>query len=97
MNIFLKKGKKIKKVKLEERFNSIYDILVNIGGAVEQMRDPFVSIHVEEDCLEWRFCGHLGYGGKYRSDRNKVDCYSEDENEYRKDLIKKINNELSKV
>lgn len=31
---------------------------------------------------EWRFCGLLGFGGKFRnfSDRLYVDCYPENEN-----------------
>ena len=62
----------------EERANKVYDILVNIGGASEYMRDSFVYHHSDYtngNCTEWRFMGKLGYGGKYRSNYNAVDCY----------------------
>lgn len=79
--------------------NKIYDVLVHDGGAVEHMRTSFIYHHSEskEGCDEWRFIGKLGFGGKYRSRYNKVDCYSEDENPERLKLIKKINNKLSKI
>lgn len=83
----------------EEYFNKIYDILVNLGGAPENERIPFVYEHLREDypCNEWRFCGKLGFGGKYRSMRNSVDCYQEDETNERVELIKQMNIELAKA
>ena len=83
--------------------NDVYDILVRLGGAAEHMRDAFVSAHITEEkwmnecCQEWRFCGWLGFGGKYWSRRNVVDCYREDETPERLELIKKMNEELKKV
>jgi hypothetical protein len=83
--------------------NDVYDILVNPGGASEHMREAFVDAHIHEDkffgdcCDEWRFQGYLGFGGKYRSKTNKVDCYSEDENPKRIELVKEINKKLSEV
>lgn len=88
----------------EDRANKIYDILVNSGGAAEDMRDSFIYHHTDnkygesnEVCTEWRFCGKLGYGGKYRSDYNTVDCYLEDETEEILKIIDEINKELHEI
>ena len=84
----------------EERLNAIYDLLVSIGGASETYRYSFISEHVRNEdfaCREWRFCGHLGFGGKYRSQTNKVDCYQEDETPERLAIIEKLNKELAKL
>lgn len=82
-----------------EKANKIYDLLVNIGGALESERDDFIFEHVgsEYGCQEWRFSGKLGFGGKYRSERNEVDCYREDETPKRLKIIEELNNELSKL
>lgn len=79
--------------------NKVYDILVNDGGANENMRDSFIYHHsvLKEVCDEWRFMGFLGFGGKYRSKRNTVDCYTEDETFDRIELIKRINNKLAQL
>lgn len=45
-------------------------------------------------CNEWRFSGHLGFGGKYWSQRNDVTCYQEDMTEERRILIDKTNEKL---
>lgn len=78
--------------------NKIYDILVGLGGASpnESDRSNFIYHHVKskDGCTEYRFGGKFGFGGKYRSLTNSVDCYSEDENPYRIELIDKINQEL---
>ena len=79
--------------------DKIYDVLVNIGGAYEGERDSFIYHHCtyKDGCDEWRFQGKLGYGGKYRSRYNKVDCYLEDETKERLHLIKEINAALLKI
>lgn len=90
----------------EERANKIYDVLVNLGGAPESMRFAFIYHYTKSDertstfdtiPSEWRFQGKLGYGGKYWTERNAVNCYSEDETPEILKLIKDINNELSKL
>ncbi len=76
---------------------SVYDILIKIGGANESMRGSFIQNHSDKEypCTEWRFCGHLGFGGKYRSKTNTVTCYSEDETPKRLAIIREINTALS--
>lgn len=82
-----------------KRFNLIYDLLVSIGGADESDRYSFIHAHVKDkyECTEWRFCGKLGFGGKYRKRRNQVDCYSEDSNRERNKIIKELNIALDKI
>lgn len=86
-------------VPTNELANKIYDVLVNLGGASEHERSGFIYHHVDskDGCDEWRFQGKLGYGGKYRSRYNTVDCYQEDETKERLKLIKQINSLLFKV
>jgi hypothetical protein len=79
----------------ERRLNLIYDLLVSIGGANERYRQEFILIHMEEPpCREYRFSGHLGFGGKYRSQTNTVDCYLGDENFERRNVISTLNKAL---
>lgn len=80
-------------------YGQVFDLLVRIGGAPESQRDDFIYRHVRDryPCHEYRFQGKLGFGGKYRSRTNKVDCYPEDENDLRKSIIFQLNNELRKL
>lgn len=80
-------------VKSESELDSIFTILVEIGGANESMRSSFIHNHID-GCKEWRFMGYLGYGGKYRSKSNTVDCYLEDETPNRLEIIEKLNRRL---
>lgn len=77
--------------------NKIFDLLESIGGAHESMRSDFVHNHTEATCDEYRFQGHLGFGGKYRRWKNGVDCYREDETPERLDIIKRLNEALQKL
>ena len=79
--------------------NKIYDLLQNMGGALESERSDFIYHHVisKDSCNEWRFRGKLGFGGKYRAKNNSVDCYKEDLNTERSELINTLNNELKKI
>lgn len=82
-----------------ERANRIYDLLVSIGGASESERFDFIYHHTESEygCSEWRFCGHLGFGGKYWCKYNSVSCYREDETSERTKIMNFLNEELSKI
>jgi len=79
--------------------NLVYDILEKLGGAAPSQRIPFVYEHLESKyrCLEWRFMGKLGMGGKYRSERNKVDYYPEDETPEMVEATNLINAALKKL
>jgi hypothetical protein len=75
------------KEKTEGFYEAVYDILVRIGRADPKDKSDFVRSFMDKKypCTEWRFCGLLGFGGKYRS-YNKVNCYSEDETPERLDI-----------
>ena len=79
----------------KELAEKVYDILVNIGGANADDKSSFVLHHAYLErnaiCQEWRFQGKLGYGGKYYSQINIVDCYLEDRTPKRIKLIEEIN------
>jgi len=65
--------------KLTEDFaNKVYDILVQFG-AREAERFEFIYHHcvAKDGCMEWRFQGMFGFGGKYRSGWNGVTAYPE--------------------
>lgn len=83
----------------EDFANKVFDILVSHCGAREDERPDFIWHHCKylHGCMEFRFRGHLGFGGKYRSKRNCVTYYPEDQT-VEKDTIEKMTNEaLSKI
>ena len=61
--------------------NKIYDILVPVCKAMESERSGFVcEVTSDNHGCEWRFCGNLGFGGKFYWDCEwRVSCYPEDE------------------
>jgi hypothetical protein len=67
-----------------EQAAQAFDILVRHAGARADERDLFVH-HVSNPfspAKEYRFCGHLGFGGKFwnsdnRGSRPHVSCYRE--------------------
>lgn len=83
----------------KEKAEKVYDLLISIGGAHKDDKGCFIHAHTETKlgCGEWRFCGKLGFGGKYRSGTNTVDCYPEDENEERLNIIKTLNEALKEI
>lgn len=63
-----------------QKWEAIYDILVECCGASEAARASFVAYMASEiSNHEFRFCGWLGFGGKLYSNSQGVyvDCYSE--------------------
>lgn len=56
----------------------------------------------EYPCREYRFCGALGFGGKFRNNGNRdnvpyVDCYREDETPARLGMIQLANDRLAEL
>lgn len=49
----------------EKTANGVYDVLVAHCGAREASREDFVYTHTREFCIEYRFMGSLGFGGKF--------------------------------
>jgi hypothetical protein len=89
--------------------NKIYDVLVHHCGARDEeittksgetynpYRSDFVYefSEIDEPTREWRFCGDLGFGGKFWwNGKFYVSCYAEDETPEIKKAIEKANEEL---
>lgn len=86
-----------------EQADAAYTILVHHAGAYDhpRARDGFVY-HVTDGCMEYRFQGLLGFGGKFRNNGNHenvphVDCYSEDLNVKRNAVILATNAMLAEL
>lgn len=77
----------------DAELNRIYDVLVDCGAA-EGDRDAFKRHW--PDCVEYRFVGALGFGGKLwaNSGRVYVTCYREDETPERLAFIEGANADL---
>ncbi len=85
----------------EEFYGRVYDILVNIGGAPnDSYREAFLFNYSDKEKFptkEWRFQGKLGFGGKYRTETNQVDCYQEDETPEKLKILEEINTALKNL
>lgn len=81
----------------------IYQVLVDTCGASPREDDlqAFVWALGEEKnvCTEYRFCGKLGFGGKFRNrwESWAVDYYPEDETPERREAIDEANRRLQKM
>lgn len=77
----------------------VYQILIEEVGAPPDEKQAFVYAQAinPEPCVEFRFCGALGFGGKFWNDglRWYVTCYKEEETLARQEMIKKANERLS--
>ncbi len=93
---------------------AIWQVLVDHAGAYEnpipgglRTRDTFVKVQSATLCEEYRFCGSLGFGGKFRRNRVwigdmrteswTVDCYREDLTDERQAVIDKTNEALAEL
>lgn len=85
----------------QERAAAVYAILKEECGAPGGlMEDGFVYEFTKVDdeygpTSEWRFQGNLGFGGKFRYPRMRVDCYKEDESPERLAAIERANTKLA--
>lgn len=79
--------------------NAIYDILVRECGAQEGDKWSGRAAFVHEFTRarhtdEYRFCGSLGFGGKFYTDGPRVSCYPEDRTPKREAMIERANKAL---
>lgn len=83
----------------EEQANAIYSVLVAEAGAGDGYnRHAFVfEFAGSAPTSEWRFCGSLGFGGKFRFPGLTVDCYPEDETPDRMACIARTNAKLAEL
>jgi hypothetical protein len=78
--------------------DQIFTILVKHAGANERDREQFRHF-IDERGREFRFQGTLGFGGKFWNYLNRwyVNCYPEDENYARKNIIEATNAKLEEL
>ncbi len=87
----------------EEQANAAYDILIAEAGAREDDRYGFVfhTAKVDPPTTEYRFMGHLGFGGKFwpagYGRLPYVTCYRESETPERLAIIEKTNAALTEL
>lgn len=83
----------------EAWLNTVFDILVEECGAPSIMREEFKLSW--PDCVEYRFKGLLGNGGKVWATRFPrlpyVTCYTEDRTDRRIEMISAANKRLRDV
>lgn len=82
----------------ESQAKVIWLVCVHICGASRFLddMDDFVRYAQEEEPLEFRFQGKLGFGGKlYFALPPRVSCYPEDETPDRKEMVDHANQFLS--
>lgn len=82
--------------------DAVYTVLVEECGAPDdRMRHSFIRYFTSERFPEWRFQGHLGFGGKCRITSNykipHVDCYREDETPDRLAMIDRANARIQEL
>lgn len=89
-----------------EQAKAAYAILVRYGGAPDNEGDEHSFIfhvsHPETPCDEYRFMGHLGFGGKFRNNGNRdsmpyVDCYPENRTVARDAVVLSVNAMLGEL
>lgn len=76
-----------------------FDILVSEAGASGRDREQFRRWFADPDGTEFRFGGHLGFGGKFWKDRRpwRVSCYPEDETPVRQAIVERVNRLLANL
>ena len=76
--------------------DKIYDILIEECGATEDLRENFRIVLQANHCGEFRFCGALGFGGKFYNNffEWRVGYYSEDRGRDRDKMVKEANKKL---
>lgn len=80
-----------------DQAGAIWDVLVKHAGAGEHDRESFVMAFshpaMRPTPTEWRFCGSLGFGGKFWDNAGQwyVSCYPEDATVERRRIIQKVN------
>lgn len=78
--------------------NQIWDVLVEHAGARECYRTEFLVTALSGHDVEFRFQGHLGFGGKVRRSYRSlwsIDCYPEDRNPERDRIMERVNRVLA--
>lgn len=99
MNPNLQPAQEIRRLTQEQAVR-VYKVLLEQCGArpAEDAVAGFVHEFTRENpTSEYRFCGALGSGGKFRFPRFTVDCYPEDSNPIRDKMVADGNAALAVV
>lgn len=90
-----------------EQADAVYSILMEHAGerdnSTGDSRRIFVHhvTHATYPADEYRFCGSLGFGGKFRNNGNRdtpyVDYYGEDRNPERDAMVERTNAALAEL
>lgn len=80
----------------------IYNVLTSDAAAREFNREEFLQWFAQgerEGGREFRFCGSLGFGGKFWRNMGRwyVNCYREDATEERQRIIQRVNEKLERL
>jgi hypothetical protein len=83
-------------------YEEVWDLLVNDAGASKDPLDKesFVCAFtkIEYPTTEYRFCGSLGFGGKFwRNNGFYISCYREDETPKQLGTINRVNEQINKL
>ncbi len=93
----------------EAEASAIWQVLVDHAGADDGPFDGEAFVHLQSAsvCVEYRFAGSLGFGGKFRRNRVwiggtcteswTVDCYRENETPERLAVIAETNAALAEL
>lgn len=88
-------------VSSEEFYGRCWDLLVEHAGASTdpRERETFVHAFASPRTTEYRFQGHLGFGGKFRRGHAKhyIDCYPEDLNPKTQEILDKVNSLIAEI
>jgi hypothetical protein len=79
-----------------EAAEAVWKVLVEEAGASDDDREMFFHAQAR-GCTEYRFCGMLGFGGKFwhNAGRWHVTCYPEDETVLKRIVIERANKRLA--
>jgi len=77
----------------------IFAVLVNRCDCDRDHGPALIRYLLENKNGEYRFQGNLGFGGKlyFNNDKCYVSCYSNDESPKRLEIIRVVNEEISKI
>lgn len=84
-------------------YEAVWDLLVAEAGASrdpeEKVRFTEAYTQVEHRADEWRFGGHLGFGGKFwrNAGRFYVSCYREDRTKARDAITTRVNDRIAEL
>lgn len=83
--------------KLGQLYDDAFTVLVREVGVREDGRADFLRAFADRDFqgIEYRLCGRLGFGGKFRrivhDGQFRIDCYPEDRNAERDAIVVRVN------